>query len=45
MIAQLRWRGGARQEALALARAGLALARETGMHYLGPMLLGQVALV
>jgi class 3 adenylate cyclase/tetratricopeptide (TPR) repeat protein len=45
MIAQLRWRGGARGEALALARQGLALARETGIHYLGPMLLGQVALV
>lgn len=44
MIAHLRRRCGAPSEALAIARQGLAIARETGVHYLGPMLLVEVAL-
>jgi class 3 adenylate cyclase/tetratricopeptide (TPR) repeat protein len=43
MLSYLRWCCGARGEALALAREGLAIARETGMRYMGPMLLAQVA--
>jgi class 3 adenylate cyclase/tetratricopeptide (TPR) repeat protein len=43
MLAHLRLCFGARGEALALAREGLAIARETGMRYMGPLLLVQVA--
>ncbi|MDX1375100.1 MAG: adenylate/guanylate cyclase domain-containing protein [Burkholderiales bacterium] len=43
MLSHLRWCCGARAEALALAREGLTMARETGMRYMGPMLLVQVA--
>jgi len=43
MLAHLRWCCGARGEALALAREGLVIARETGMRYMGPLLLVQVA--
>jgi class 3 adenylate cyclase/tetratricopeptide (TPR) repeat protein len=38
-----RWQAGDRTEGIALLRQALAISRETGMAYLGPMLLGTLA--
>ncbi len=42
-LAETCWQAGEPAEALALLRQALAISRETGMAYMGPMLLGTLA--
>ncbi len=42
-LAETCWQAGERAEGMALLRQALAISRETGMAYMGPMLLGTLA--
>jgi tetratricopeptide (TPR) repeat protein len=42
-LGDARWRAGDRAAGLALVREGIAISRESGIAYIGPMLLGALA--
>jgi tetratricopeptide (TPR) repeat protein len=42
-LGDTRWQGGDRAEGIALLREALAISRESGIAYMGPMLLGTLA--
>ena len=42
-LGDTRWQAGARAEGVALLREALAISRESGIAYMGPMLLGTLA--